>query len=905
LRHGRFRDAVAELAATLHGRPKDEIAGEDIRQHRRTRQITWGAVTVLFLLAVGLAIAAWIAVGQRNEAELRSNIALSRQLAAQAVSLAGSERGDLALLLGIEALRVHPTVSARNGLLTALTSDPRRRFHLHGHMGAVHSLAFTPDGIELLSLGCEGVGTLGLCEHFGVRRWDPRNGEPLGETIVPGAHRWTELAFDASTGDLVVQDQQFDRWDPTTGEELSRGAAAGIRSPDGTLTARPTRQGLVLLRGTSGQRINRALDHGEGQIRTVAFHPSEPLMVTGGSEGEVRFWSTQDILENRFAPLRIVQAHSNSVIDLDFSPDGRHLVTASWDDSVVVWDVDAGTVSRRLIEEGNVSSVVFSQDGRWLVVALSIGEQGGLLQLWKSDGWQLVTTLGGKAPIAIGPDSRLLAATGADGSVILRDLYQQRPLGAPLPRPGTPRAVTFVGNRLLAAGGRQDSLRIWNIATGTLQREPIPAGHGGIDAIAAGPNHLLVTAGSNDRLLLWDLEDPSRLSHRTIARHEGRVFALDMSIDGGRVVSGGFDNTLRVWDVATGEEVAPAFNAGTDVYEVAFDHSGARVAAATEDGSVLLWTPSDGSGRVVGTHLLQSDGMSGLAVGPSDRFLVSSSLEETQFWGLSPDEPDVRLPILGAFVALHPSGDLAAVVNDRGEIQLIDVAAWQPFDAPLGSQEELVYDIAFSPDGRTLATAARRDLVLWDVDFESWQTRACEIARRNLTQREQERYLADESYTPSCPEAPEPPAIPLNAERALGLAVRAAKLGETDKAAQLFHEAAQLASGSHDAETAHKVCWHGAVHGAPHRVLKACHHAVRLEPANGQYRDSRGIARALTDSLVAAAADFQAYLSWAEHHQNQMPVAESRQDWIDAIRDETDPFGPLVIHRLRNEEFRP
>jgi hypothetical protein len=90
LRDPRFRGAVAELAAPIHGREKDELAGEDVRQHRRTMRLARAGIAGLAALALAASVAAVLAVrgqnaarAQRDRAEEQARLATSRQLAAQ------------------------------------------------------------------------------------------------------------------------------------------------------------------------------------------------------------------------------------------------------------------------------------------------------------------------------------------------------------------------------------------------------------------------------------------------------------------------------------------------------------------------------------------------------------------------------------------------------------------------------------------------------------------------------------------------------------------------------------------------------------------------------------------------------------------------------------------------------
>ena len=161
LRHSRFREAVADLAAPLHGMAKDELEGEDIRQHRRARRLARGAVAGLAVLLVASLIAGGLAIANARQAERQSeraereaNIAKARGLAGQAAARAGSAP-DLALLLALEADRLDDSVESRSALLTALQQTTQLRRIITGFPSEETVVGLSDDG-ETLALSDPG-----------------------------------------------------------------------------------------------------------------------------------------------------------------------------------------------------------------------------------------------------------------------------------------------------------------------------------------------------------------------------------------------------------------------------------------------------------------------------------------------------------------------------------------------------------------------------------------------------------------------------------------------------------------------------------------------------------------------------------------------------------------------------
>jgi tetratricopeptide (TPR) repeat protein len=144
----------------------------------------------------------------------------------------------------------------------------------------------------------------------------------------------------------------------------------------------------------------------------------------------------------------------------------------------------------------------------------------------------------------------------------------------------------------------------------------------------------------------------------------------------------------------------------------------------------------------------------------------------------------------------------------------------------------------------------------------------------------------------------------LDPEKKLQQMVEASKLVEKGEslvregnfagAATLFKTALQLDSGLDLADSWNSLCWVGSVRGHATDVMYACEQALTLTPGQKRFRDSRGLARALTGNTSGAIEDFQAFI--AETDDREMKLR--RQRWVDALRGGQNPFTQEELKKL-------
>ena len=117
-------ELIADIAAPIMGRPKDEVIGDQLREHRRTMRLARGAVGTLAALTATATVATFIAIGQRNNAQTQARVATSREIAALAIATLGTDT-DVAELLAVAAYKTDRNPQTQAALFEAVTASPQ------------------------------------------------------------------------------------------------------------------------------------------------------------------------------------------------------------------------------------------------------------------------------------------------------------------------------------------------------------------------------------------------------------------------------------------------------------------------------------------------------------------------------------------------------------------------------------------------------------------------------------------------------------------------------------------------------------------------------------------------------------------------------------------------------------
>jgi hypothetical protein len=362
-------------------------------------------------------------------------------------------------------------------------------------------------------------------------------------------------------------------------------------------------------------------------------------------------------------------------------------------------------------------------------------------------------------------------------------------------------------------------------------------------------------------ILLWDVATRKRLDLPLIG-HSDKVESVAFSPDGQMLASGGQDGTIILWNVTTRQPIGPSLTGHSDKVEgVAFSPDGQMLASAGQDATIILW-----------------DVTARQPLGPP--------LKGHSDWVLS--------------VAFSPDGKMLASGGRDNTIILWNVATQRAIGSPLTGHDGWIYSVAFSPDGNQLASnSGDNAIILRDVNFDLWEKSACQTANRSLSWLEWKQYLGDQkasSYQTPCPGAPVYLADAFEQAEAFALAEG------TEQSLAILAQAVQSAVETDNAVLNDYICWNGSVAGLAESVMAACERAVDLDSGNARYRDSRGLARAVTGDFKGAIKDFESYIKWGQNQGRRFEERlRKRQDWIEQLETGHNPFDEAVLKELRQD----
>jgi WD40 repeat protein len=570
-------------------------------------------------------------------------------------------------------------------------------------------VAFHPDGRLVAAI--DGRGRVGL--------WDAATGKPVAGPAID------------SSGDTFAFSPDG-KW-LATHEAGALGRDGGVRLWD--------------LRGTDSLWLRNPLHF---SLAKIAYSPCGRYVAAGGRGGALFLYHVK-------AGKAIVQlkGHRLSVTTLAFSPDGKLLASGEGSHytanaPLLLWETESGRLLASLKGHTNyISAVAFSPDGK----TLASSSLDKTLRFWDVATKRQLRKIGNEwGPVAFSPDGKLLASGTPDkrGGITLWDPATGRPLRTFARGVSIGDLAFSPDGKILLCCGYHDNhaLRLWEVSTGN-ELLPFEGHRHAVVSLAFSPDgQTLATWGGDTTTRLWDVATARQRHHLSFrpgqaggmrgGTYEGKARSVAFSPDGQTLACLGWTATnkpaLFLCDVAEGHVGEPIPCGGIVPFALAFTPDSKTVAVATSGGAHLVdrvtgqqtSLPEAEPGVVQHGYYEQS-----LNVSPDGRTLaVAYTSSKIRLWDLPSRTPlrDIGPTskverVYCEFLAFSPDGAVLADCTSRSAgpgdplVQLWEAASGKLIAEMVPRARYGVKCVAFSPDGRLLATAQDREntAVLWDL----------------------------------------------------------------------------------------------------------------------------------------------------------------------------------------------
>ncbi|CAE6503413.1 unnamed protein product, partial [Rhizoctonia solani] len=292
------------------------------------------------------------------------------------------------------------------------------------------------------------------------------------------------------------------------------------------------------------------------------------------------------------------EGHTDIVNSVSFSPDGKSVISGSWDQTIGMWNAHSPSHIGNPLRghSGSIFSVSYSPLGNTIASA----SYDKTIRLWDVNSCQeLGQPIKGNHSfysIAFSPSAQLIASSYARGgfpvqcAVRLWSVEKRTTASKPfMGHTSFVRSLQFSpnGSRLIS-GSSDNTIRVWDIECGTTAVGPFKGHTGLVSSIALSPDGSQIVSGSSDYTLrLWDARGGEMIGN-PFGGHTLPIYSVDFSPSGTYVVSGGDDQTVRLWDIRTSRQVESFVEHADIVRSVAFSPCGQSIASGSDDCKIII-----------------------------------------------------------------------------------------------------------------------------------------------------------------------------------------------------------------------------------------------------------------------------------------------------------------------------
>ncbi|HET9590518.1 MAG TPA: TIR domain-containing protein [Anaerolineales bacterium] len=552
-----------------------------------------------------------------------------------------------------------------SGLVQIVNAESGAVENSFDYDAAVRDISIQPDGELLTAATSNGkIHIIVLTAEADERREIStlQTANPLNVSAISPNGRW--LAAGSTTGSVTVWDLN-DLRKPPGSYPIHKGEILALSfNPQSNFIVTGSRDRTASAVLTSTGRVVLPVIN-EDSVQDVAFSPDSSWFVTVSNDNRIRVWDMESGTER----LRMLQ--DGVVTEVEISPNGQWIATTGDDRTVRLWNAATGAEILQIPLRAGGSVLAFSADGNHLVS----GDQIGAINVWDIAEMTVpasyVSLNGLAGNVTYSPSGTLIVASDA------RYIWRLTPESVSNQRlaPEDAERMNFRSDlkdvivspdsRWLGALTQGSQVNVYRIQDRTVKGLRIPTN---IRAIAFSPDSLaLITGDVNGKVQAWNVNDTGFI--KDLLEEESGVLALAAQ---GNLLAVGLKDSIAILDITTEQEL-PGIQAPGDHSLLAFSADGSLLASGNSSGQINVWKSQDG------------------------QFSAAGSFTKEQAVSL----------------ALNPQGTVLAI-GTASYVYLIDLTTGE--EVGRIPHRDSVRDLAFSPDGSSLATASSSAIQFWDVE---------------------------------------------------------------------------------------------------------------------------------------------------------------------------------------------
>ncbi|BCJ44257.1 hypothetical protein GCM10010168_10700 [Actinoplanes ianthinogenes] len=545
-------------------------------------------------------------------------------------TVAKSQRYDVAAVEADLARSDTPMAAELKGALAREAHVLQRITPKHAYPAVLISrLSGTPALAQIVS---DYESTLYRSQPWLENRWPlPGQSSALIRVFAGSDHALTGCSISPDSDAAWIATTGFgetvDIWNRTTGQRLFqlRGHQDAVTkcafAPDGLTLLSVGVDGTGRIWDVVTRKLRTTLSGHAGAVNGCTITPDGTEVVTFGDDRTARRWRADD-----GTLLSVFEDHSERLLAGGIAPDGSWIVATAADGSVTCWSVASGERLHKIRAHiGGALACAVAPDGSWFAT----GGEDSAVRIWDTETFRMLAELrdhqGRVNAVAVDPSGEVLASCGDDRAVRLWDPHHSHRLAVLSGHNYFVSDCTFSqdGTSLLTAS-RDRSARLWKRGATETVAEASTTRRRLVACASDIHSGRVLTGGRDGMVQIWAAS--GELLHE-VAGHKGPITAAAVTSAGDIGATAGWDGSVRLWDMQTGNERANLHIDGAKFESCAFSRDGKSIVAGAHDGCLTRWdVVTTETKQVIPGH---GNWVSGCTFSPDDAVLATTSWDRT------------------------------------------------------------------------------------------------------------------------------------------------------------------------------------------------------------------------------------------------------------------------------------